>query len=100
MKGRRHRPRLSNRVLRQKDDTMIYQIGYPKNAFRDLLMANKRGASKNIRLPLENGMTSDVDLQKIDPKDGTFEFSGVSSTLGRIHGKCSETSGWIDDSPE
>ena len=79
---------------------MIYPIGYPKNAFRDLVMANKRGASKTIRLPLENGTTSEVTLDKIDPQDGVFSFSGTSSTLGRIHGECSQTSGWIDDSPD
>ena len=77
---------------------MRYPIGYVANVFRDLALANKRGASQTIRIPLENGTVSEVYLSKNDPKDGVFIFSGTSSTLGIINGECSESSGWIDDS--
>lgn len=73
-------------------------IGYPAKVFRDIKMANKEGASKAIRLPLEDGTISDVDLHKIEPKDGALKFSGTSSTLGSIHGECTNSSGWIEDS--
>lgn len=82
---------------------MKYPIGYPATVFRDLGLADKPGASKMIRIPLENGMNSDVDLHKIEKGDGVFKFTGTSSVLGRINGECGQSSGWIDDdapSPE